>query len=91
MLGRPYDYAFQPHDDAIYCSELVYESYLDTCGRCVFKARPMNFRAPGESQPSAFWQEYYARLGKPVPQGVAGTHPADLAHDTILELVYSYY
>lgn len=90
-IGRPYDEAFLPHNEALYCSELVYESYLDTLGRPVFTARPMNFRARGESQPAVYWLEYFSRLGLPVPEGVPGTNPADLAREKSLRPLFRYF
>ena len=45
FLGQHYDYSFQPDNGKLYCSELVWESYLAPDGSRIFPARPMNFRA----------------------------------------------
>lgn len=85
-LGKPYDFWFLPDNDCFYCSELVWASYLTDDGLPRFQARPMNFRAADGSMPP-YWTELFARLGEPIPEGVPGTNPNDLARDPQLRLV----
>lgn len=85
-VGLPYDDSFRPDNGKYYCSELVYESYRNPDGGPRFTARPMNFRAADGTMP-AYWTELFERLGEPVPQGVAGTNPDDLAHEASLREV----
>ena len=56
FIGQPYDYSFRPDNGKMYCSELVWESYLAPDGSRRFPARPMNFRAADGSLPR-FWAE----------------------------------
>lgn len=84
FTGLPYDYSYRPDNAGMYCSELVWESYRDTLGRRIFPARPMNFRAQDGSMP-AFWIELFEKLGEPIPEGVPGTNPNDMARDPHLE------
>lgn len=86
FLGEPYDYSFRPRNGKMYCSELVWESYLAPDGTPLFTARPMNFRAADGSMPP-YWTELFARLGEPVPEGIPGTNPNDMAREPILECV----
>jgi len=51
FIGQPYDYSFRPDNGKMYCSELVWESYLAPDGSRRFPARPMNFRAADGSLP----------------------------------------
>lgn len=83
FLGQPYDYAFRPGNGRMYCSELVWESYRCHDGGPIFPALPMNFRAADGSMP-AFWSELFARLGEPIPEGLPGTNPVDMAQDSVL-------
>lgn len=85
-LGLPYDYSFRPVNGKYYCSELVYDCYLRPDGTPRFTAQPMNFRAPDGTMP-AYWTALFERLGEPVPQGVAGTNPNDMAGEGCLEEV----
>jgi len=90
FVGRPYDYSYMPNNDKMYCSELVWESYLAPNGGHRFTARPMNFRAADGSMPP-FWIELFEKLGEKIPEGVPGTNPNDMAREAILEEVRRYY
>lgn len=85
-IGEPYDRYFMPDNGRMYCSELVYESFRDENGKHVFTARPMNFRAADGSMPQ-YWIELFESLGEPIPQGVLGTNPNDMAREKCLERV----
>ena len=88
-IGRPYDWWYMPGDERMYCSELVYECFLRADGGHIFTARPMNFRAADGSMPR-FWEELFASLGEPVPEGVDGTNPSDMSRQECLQKVWSY-
>lgn len=90
FTGQPYDFAYLPDNGKIYCSELVWESYLAPDGSHLFQAQPMNFRAADGSMP-AFWTELFAQLDMPVPEGVPGTNPNHMSKETILETVCRYF
>ena len=89
-LGEPYDYSYLPDNGRMYCSELVYESYRRADGTPLFTARPMNFRNADGELP-AFWVELFGRLGEPVPEGIPGTNPADMAKEPVLEPVHRFF
>ena len=84
--GRSYDYRFLPDNEDLYCSELVQKCYLDASGAPVFPGEPMNWLAPDGSLP-AYWEELFAGLGMPVPQGVPGTNPERMSQSARLEPV----
>ena len=86
FIGQPYDNAFLPDNGALYCSELVYEVFLDECsdkGEHLIEAKPMNWRDKNGNLPQ-YWQEHFKRLGMPVPEGVPGTNPTDLSRSPLL-------
>lgn len=85
-LGRPYDVHFSPTDEALYCTELVYDSYLDEDGKPVFSAAPMNFKDADGNFP-LYWEQLFARLGEPIPQDVPGTNPQAMAKEPALRRV----
>ena len=89
-LGLPYDYAFLPNNDAMYCSELVYESYLDDKGEHLFSARPMTFKG-ADGQYDDFWIELFESLDMEIPEGVPGTNPQDMSKESIVEEVYRFF
>ena len=90
LLGVPYDYSYRPGREKLYCSELVWESYRAEDGTPLFTARPMNFRAADGTLPQ-FWADLFDRLGEPVPEGLPGTNPNDMAQEELLEEVHRYF
>ena len=89
MLGLPYDWSYLPDNKKLYCSELIYESYLTPAGDHIFQSRPMNFLSPDGTFPQ-FWTDLFSTLGEEIPQGTPGTNPNDLAHESCLVEVYRY-
>ena len=85
-LGLPYDVTFLPDNGAYYCTELVYDSYLDEDGKPLFHAAPMNFRNADGEMPR-YWEQLFARIGQSVPQGVPGTNPQAMSEEPTLRSV----
>ena len=83
FLGQPYDNAFMHDNGAIYCSELIYECFLDSAGNHLFEAIPMNWRAPDGTIPQ-YWLDHFKKLNTPIPEGLPGTNPTDLSHSPLL-------
>lgn len=82
-LGQPYDSTFLPDNGAMYCSELVRESYVLYDGSHIFSEYPMNFLGPDGQMPT-YWTRLFVRLGIDVPQGVRGTNPQKMATELSL-------
>lgn len=89
-LGLPYNSSFYPNSNSFYCSELVYESYLDAKDKHIFTSAPMSFRDT-TGQISPLWIKYFKKLGKDIPEGLPGTSPNDMAKEAILVEVYRYF
>ena len=83
FIGQPYDDAFLPDNGKMYCSELVYECFLDAVGKHLFEAQPMNWRDKEGNLPD-YWKKHFEKLGIPVPEGVPGTNPTDLSRSPLL-------
>ncbi|MCQ2260087.1 MAG: hypothetical protein MJZ77_01710 [Bacteroidales bacterium] len=83
LIGLPYDNEFMPDNNKYYCSELVYETYLDEDENPIFDLVPMNFKdQSGKVIP--YWQEYFDSLSILVPQNVSGTNPTQLSQSQFL-------
>ncbi len=86
FVGQTYDNAFLPDNGALYCSELIYEVFLDDCsakGRHLFETKPMNWRDK-EGKIPQYWQEHFKKLEMEVPEGVPGTNPTDMSRSPLL-------
>lgn len=89
-LGEEYDWYYLPDNGMTYCSELIYDSYLDSEGAHIFTAYPMNFRRADGTMPE-FWTELCKKLGVDVPEGIPGTNPNDMSKDIKLIEVYRFF
>ena len=86
FIGQPYDLYFLPNNGAMYCSELVYESYRTINGEPLFHAAPMNFKNADGEYP-IYWQQLFSRIGQPIPQDTLGTNPQAMQNEEILQEV----
>ena len=86
FCGQPYDMRFLPDNGAMYCSELVRESYLGPDKEYLFEEKPMNWKNEKGEIP-VYWTQLFALLGMDVPQGVPGTNPQDMSKSPLLETV----
>lgn len=85
-LGRNYDWLYLPDNEAVYCSELVLLSFVNKHGKPIFQPIPMTFRDSTGQIPS-HWLELYERNGIAVPEGEAGSNPAELSQRKIVKIV----
>ena len=83
-LGQPYDFYFYPNNGKMYCTELVWEAFLDGRGMRIFEAKPMNFYAADGTLPPYFKELFEQRLKVSVPQGILGTNPNDMSKSKAL-------
>ena len=81
FIGRPYDSVFSSTTEAIYCSELVQQSFVDKSGKLVFKPIAMSFH-DSSGHITKYWQDFYASQGLDVPEGQEGSNPSDLMRKT---------
>lgn len=90
FIGLPYDWSFLPDNNKIYCSELVYECFLNDAGEHVFNTLPMNFRDATGKIPD-FWVELFKKTGENIPEGIAGTNPNDMSTAEFLVEIYRFF
>jgi hypothetical protein len=78
LLGKPYDNAFLPDNDAYYCSELIQAAFGN-----LFPSKPMNWRDKKGKLPE-YWKKHFKKLKMKVPEGVPGTNPTDMSRSPLL-------
>jgi len=81
LVGKPYDNAFLPDNDAYYCSELIQVAF-----GAIFPSQPMNWRDDEGNLPE-YWIKHFEELGLPVPEGVPGTNPTDMSRSPLLKML----
>lgn len=89
-VGLEYDWTYMPDNSKMYCTELVYESFLNDTGGHIFKAQPMSFRDENGVMPD-FWVKLFDKLGEPIPEGILGTNPNDMSQSPFLKEVHRYF
>ncbi len=82
-IGQPYDVDFTEDNGAMYCSELVYHSYVTENGRYLFEEGSISFKDAEGNMPQ-YWKDIFAWLGKDIPEGNIGIMPADMMEDADL-------
>lgn len=90
FIGLPYDWSYFPDNNKLYCSELIYESFIDNKGNYIFTAKPMRF-SDEKGNVLQFWIDLFQKLGEPIPEGVLGTNPNDMSQDHCLTEVHRYF
>jgi len=91
MKGKSYDKAYIIDNDAYYCSELIYEIFRRANGgKPVFMLEPMTFKDPETGQTMPAWQEYFAKLGIDIPEGMPGINPSGISRSPAITIVYSF-
>ncbi|MBK8340660.1 MAG: hypothetical protein IPK99_12015 [Flavobacteriales bacterium] len=89
LIGTPYDDAFLPGIDELYCSELIALSYARANRDAPFFTTPsMTFKDPRTNVYFPAWVEYYTDLGLPIPEGQPGCNPGELSREPSLKIVW---
>lgn len=89
FIGVPYDDAFLPGAEKLYCSELVALAYeRANNGAPVFATPNMTFKDPTTNTFFPAWVTYYAELGMEIPEGKPGCNPGQLSREPSVTIVW---
>jgi hypothetical protein len=89
-LGKSYDSIYQIDNDSYYCSELVYDLFINQKGEHLFELNPMTFIDPEINDFFPEWIKYFHDLNVPIPEGKAGINPGAISLSDALEIVHIY-
>ena len=91
LIGAPYDNVYIIGDSNYYCSELIYEMFVNTSDSSeVFLLKPMTFKAPESDEFLPFWIDYYQQLGVDIPEGKPGLNPNGMFQSSNIDIVLPY-
>ncbi|NOU59536.1 YiiX/YebB-like N1pC/P60 family cysteine hydrolase [Marinifilum caeruleilacunae] len=91
LLHLPYDHIYLMGDSSYYCSELIYEMFVNSGdSSAVFQLEPMTFKDSKTGEYLPFWIEYYKNLGVDIPEGKPGLNPNGMFQSGNIEIVLSY-
>ncbi|MDA8857817.1 YiiX/YebB-like N1pC/P60 family cysteine hydrolase [Flavobacteriales bacterium] len=86
-LDIPYDEVFLINNETYYCSELIYEAFLNDS---IFELKPMTFLHPKTKDTLKVWKEYYSDLNTYIPEGNSGINPGIISLSNKIEIVHFY-
>jgi Permuted papain-like amidase enzyme, YaeF/YiiX, C92 family len=87
QIGVPYDDAYLYDNGSYYCSELIYDAFLNAYGKPFFELQPMTFKAPNSDTYFEVWQEYYDKLEIEIPEGELGCNPGGISTSNKLKII----
>ncbi|MBT6650608.1 MAG: hypothetical protein HOB54_04475 [Flavobacteriales bacterium] len=86
-LDITYDEVFLINNETYYCSELIYEAFLNDS---IFELKPMTFLHPETKDTLKVWKEYYSDLNTNIPEGNPGINPGIMSLSNKIEMVHFY-
>jgi aspartate carbamoyltransferase regulatory subunit len=86
-LDITYDEVFLINNETYYCSELIYEAFLNDS---IFELKPMTFLHPKTKDTLKVWKEYYSDLNTYIPEGNSGINPGIISLSNKIEIVHFY-
>lgn len=86
-LNVPYDDEFIYDNGKYYCSELIYDAFMNANkNKPFFKLEPMTFKQPGTSEFYPAWVAYYKELGVEIPESKPGINPGGVSRSEKIEI-----
>ena len=85
-IGKKYNFKYIHTEDSLYCSELIFISYLKENKEHIFKEHEMTFKDKNGNIP-VYWKRNFEKLNMEIPIGKLGTNPQDMFSDEQLEFI----
>lgn len=87
QIGIPYDDDYLYDNGKYYCSELIYDAFLNAHGEPFFELQPMTFKQPESNEFFKAWVDYYQKLKIEIPEGELGCNPGGISTSDKIKIV----
>lgn len=87
QIGIPYDDDYLYDNEKYYCSELIYDAFLNAFGKPFFELQPMTFKQPNTNEFFPAWVDYYQNLKVEIPEGQSGCNPGGISTSKKIKIV----
>lgn len=87
QIGVPYDDDYLYNNGKYYCSELIYDAFLNAYGKPFFELKPMTFMQPKSNDFFPAWVEYYQNLKVEIPEGEMGCNPGGISTSDKIKII----
>tara|TARA_B100001029_G_scaffold179540_1_gene189450 strand:+ start:1882 stop:2550 length:669 start_codon:yes stop_codon:yes gene_type:complete len=87
LIGKDYDELFIIDNDKYYCSELIYDIFLNSDYN-LFELEPMTFKEPDSEKFMQIWVDYFNKLSKKIPEGMLGINPGGISRSENINIIY---
>lgn len=87
QIGTPYDDAYLYNNGSYYCSELIYDAFLEAYKKPFFQLFPMTFKSPKSNTFFEVWVDYYQKLNMEIPEGKLGCNPGGISTSKKLKII----
>jgi hypothetical protein len=87
QIGIPYDDDYLYDNGKYYCSELIYDAFLNAHGEPFFELQPMTFKQPNTNKFFPAWVDYYQNLKIEIPEGELGCNPGGISTSKKIKIV----
>jgi len=87
LIGKEYDELFIMENDKYYCSELIYEMFLNP-NYNIFELEPMTFKEPNSHDFMEIWVKYFNQFSQKIPEGKLGLNPGGMSKSKNIDIIY---
>lgn len=87
QIGTLYDEEYLYNNGSYYCSELIYDAFLNAFEKPFFELQPMTFKQPDTNEFFPIWVNYYQNLGVEIPEGQPGCNPGGISTSKKIKII----
>ncbi len=89
LIGKGYDEEFQMNNNKFYCSELIYDIFVEANNNDpFFNLQPMTYKYNDETLDT--WVTYFEKLNIPIPENEPGINPGGISLSKKIDIIYNY-